>query len=59
MVMAQATLWRPLISFYEVFENFPSESLVLTEETLSDVQAHYEYLAEHEEIMQKLKMISQ
>jgi len=42
-----------------VFENFPSESLVLTEETLSDVQTHYEYLAEHEEIMQKLKMISQ
>ena len=40
-------------------EKFPSETLNLTEETPADVQAHYEYLAEHEEIMQKLKMMNQ
>jgi hypothetical protein len=40
-------------------ETFPSKALEVTEELLADVQAHYEYLAEHEEIMGKLKMMKQ
>jgi hypothetical protein len=35
-------------------ETFPSEALEVTEEVLADVQAHYKYLAEHEEIIRKL-----
>jgi hypothetical protein len=36
-------------------EKYPSEALIPTEDTLADIQAHYEYLAEHEKIMQKLQ----
>jgi len=38
-------------------ERFPSAALSVTDDTLADVQAHYDYLAEHEKIMRKLKMI--
>ena len=36
-------------------QKVPSEALTLTDENLTDVEAHYDYLAEHESIMQKLK----
>ncbi|MCP4656155.1 MAG: hypothetical protein GY856_12145 [bacterium] len=35
-------------------EKFPSEALQVDNSSLGDVQAHYEYLAEHEAMMQKL-----
>ena len=35
-------------------EKYPSEALQITDDTLPDIQAHYEYLAEHEAIVQKL-----
>ena len=38
-------------------EKVPSDALSVTDENLADVQAHYEYLAEHESMMQKLKRI--
>ena len=36
-------------------DKFPSEALSVTEESLPDLQAHYEYLAGYEEIMRKMK----
>ena len=38
-------------------EKFPSEALQVDSDSLADVQAHYEYLAEHEQIMQKLNRL--
>jgi hypothetical protein len=38
-------------------DKYPAEALVVTEEALADIQARYEYLLEHEEIMKKLKMM--
>lgn len=35
-------------------EKYPVEALQVNDDTLADVQAHYEYLAEHEAIMEKL-----
>ncbi|MFC1461959.1 hypothetical protein ACFLQR_05535 [Verrucomicrobiota bacterium] len=35
-------------------EKYPSEALKVTEESLPDIAAHYDYLKEHEGIMQKL-----
>ena len=34
---------------------FPESAMDVDDSNLSDVQAHYEYLAEHEEIMKKMK----
>jgi len=34
-------------------EKYPSDALNPQEKTLADIQAHYEYLAQHEEIMRK------
>ena len=36
-------------------QKFPNEALTIDDENLADVQSHYEYLAEHELIMEKLK----
>lgn len=36
-------------------EKYPSEALRLDPDTMADVQAHYEYLEEHEAIMEKLR----
>jgi hypothetical protein len=38
-------------------EKYPSEALAIPEETLPDIQARYEYLLEHEEIMKKMNML--
>jgi hypothetical protein len=38
-------------------QKFPGEALTVTDENLADVQAHYEYLAEHEGIIQKLSKL--
>jgi hypothetical protein len=38
-------------------EKYPSEALQVDDDTLADVQAHYEYLAEHEAIMEKLNAL--
>ena len=35
-------------------EKYPTEALQIDNDNLADVQAHYEYLAEHEAIMEKL-----
>jgi DNA-binding protein H-NS len=35
-------------------EKYPTEALQVENDNLADVQAHYEYLAEHEAIMEKL-----
>ena len=35
-------------------EKYPTESLQINNDNFSDVQAHYEYLAEHDAIMEKL-----
>ena len=35
-------------------ETYPSEALTVTDESLPDIAAHYDYLKEHEGIMQKL-----
>jgi len=35
-------------------EKYPAEALQVNNDNLADVQAHYEYLAEHEAIMEKL-----
>jgi hypothetical protein len=35
-------------------EKYPAEALKVDNDNLADVQAHYEYLAEHEAIMEKL-----
>ena len=38
-------------------EKFPSEALQVDKDSLAEVQAHYEYLMEHEAIMQKLNRL--
>lgn len=35
-------------------EKYPTEALQVDNDNLADVQAHYEYLAEHDAIMEKL-----
>ena len=35
-------------------EKYPAEALHVNDDTLADVQAHYEYLAEHDAISEKL-----
>jgi len=35
-------------------EKYPTEALQIDNNNLADVQAHYEYLAEHDAIMEKL-----
>jgi hypothetical protein len=35
-------------------EKYPSEALQVSSDNLADVQAHYEYLAEHDAIIEKL-----
>jgi hypothetical protein len=35
-------------------QKYPQEALQVNDENLADVEAHYEYLAEHEVIMEKL-----
>lgn len=35
-------------------EKYPSEALQVSSDNLADVQAHYEYLADHEAINEKL-----
>lgn len=36
-------------------EKVPSEALTVTDENLAEIESHYEYLAEHESMMQKMK----
>ena len=36
-------------------KKFPKSAMEIDDSTLQDVQAHYEYLAEHENIMGKMK----
>ncbi len=38
-------------------EKYPSEALTVTDDNVADVQAHYEYLAEHLSIIQKLNRL--
>lgn len=38
-------------------EKFPSEALDVTDDMVGDVEAHYEYLAEHESIVQKMNQL--
>jgi hypothetical protein len=38
-------------------QKYPTEALQVNNDNLSDVQAHYEYLAEHEAIMEKLDVL--
>ena len=40
-------------------EKFPKEALQVNDDNLADVQAHYEYLANHEAIVEKLRRIHQ
>ena len=35
-------------------EKYPAEALQVDNDNLADVQAHYEYLADHDAIMEKL-----
>jgi putative NADH-flavin reductase len=35
-------------------EKYPKEALKVNNDNLADVEAHYEYLAEHEAIIEKL-----
>lgn len=35
-------------------EKYPTKALQIDNDNLADVQAHYEYLAEHDAIMEKL-----
>ena len=35
-------------------QKYPKEALQVNDDNLADVEAHYEYLAEHEAIMKKL-----
>jgi hypothetical protein len=35
-------------------QKYPQEALQVNDDNLADVEAHYEYLAEHEVIMEKL-----
>lgn len=38
-------------------EKYPSEALKVDADNLTEVQAHYEYLGEHEAIMEKLRAL--
>jgi hypothetical protein len=38
-------------------QKYPREALQVNVDDLADVQAHYEYLAEHEAIMEKLNVL--
>jgi hypothetical protein len=38
-------------------QKYPTEALQVSNDNLADVQAHYEYLAEHEAIMEKLDVL--
>ena len=38
-------------------QKYPTEALQVNNDNLADVQAHYEYLAEHEAIMEKLDFL--
>jgi hypothetical protein len=40
-------------------EKFPREALLLNDDNLADVQAHYQYLADHEAMIEKLRRIEQ
>lgn len=39
-------------------EKYPAEALQVGEDAWSDVQAHYDYLAEHLDIMEKLNALT-
>ncbi len=39
-------------------EKYPSEALQISSDNLADVQAHYEYLAEHDAIIEKLDALN-
>jgi hypothetical protein len=39
-------------------EKYPTEALQVGDDTLAEVRAHYEYLAEHEAIMEKLDALA-
>jgi hypothetical protein len=39
-------------------QKYPTEALQVNNDNLADVQAHYEYLAEHEAIMEKLDVLT-
>lgn len=38
-------------------QKYPTKALQINNDNLADVQAHYEYLAEHEAIMEKLDVL--
>jgi putative NADH-flavin reductase len=38
-------------------EKYPAEALQVNNDNLADVQAHYDYLAEHEAIIEKLDLL--
>jgi len=40
-------------------QKYPKEALQVNDDNLADVEAHYEYLAEHEAIMEKLDAVKQ
>lgn len=40
-------------------EKYPTEALQLDNDNLADVQAHYEYLADHEAINEKLDALKE
>ncbi len=40
-------------------EKYPTEALQVNNDNLADVQAHYEYLADHEAINEKLDALKQ
>jgi putative NADH-flavin reductase len=40
-------------------QKYPKEALQVNDDNLADVQAHYEYLAEHEAIMEKLHFLKE
>jgi hypothetical protein len=40
-------------------EKFPKEALQLNDGNLTDVESHYQYLADHDAIIEKLRRIEQ
>ena len=40
-------------------QKYPTEALQVNNDNLADVQAHYEYLAEHAAIMEKLDVLQE
>ncbi|MBA3571954.1 MAG: hypothetical protein H0W34_08290 [Pyrinomonadaceae bacterium] len=40
-------------------EKYPTEALLVDNDHLADVQAHYEYLADHDAISEKLEILKQ